>query len=55
MFLVATGVTAFGFLLPLAMPDRKLRDTVQTAGTKEHVSSPRADDLAVQVTPARSA
>jgi hypothetical protein len=51
VFLVAAGVTAFGSLRALAMPDRQLRDMAQTAGIEGHVSSPRADDLAVQVIP----
>jgi DNA-binding MarR family transcriptional regulator len=44
VFLVAGGVTAVGFLLALALPDRRLRDTVQAAGTQEHFAVPRGDD-----------
>jgi EmrB/QacA subfamily drug resistance transporter len=44
VFLTAAGVTVFGFLLALALPDRRLRDTVQAAGTQEHFAVPRGDD-----------
>jgi EmrB/QacA subfamily drug resistance transporter len=44
VFLVAAGVTVFGFALALALPDRKLRDTVEAAGTQEHFAVPRGDD-----------
>jgi DNA-binding MarR family transcriptional regulator len=49
VFLMAAGVTAFGFLLALAIPDRKLRDTVQAAGTQEHFAVPRHDDRQAEI------
>jgi EmrB/QacA subfamily drug resistance transporter len=49
VFVVAAGVTAIGFVLSLLIPDRKLRDTVQAAGTQEHFAVPRADDRAAEI------
>jgi DNA-binding MarR family transcriptional regulator len=49
VFLMAAGVTAVGFLLALAIPDLKLRDTVQAAGTQEHFAVPRPDDRSAEV------
>ncbi len=44
VFEVAAGVAAFGFVLALLLPDRGLRETVQTASAQEHFAVPRADD-----------
>ncbi|MFL5826027.1 MAG: MFS transporter [Thermoleophilaceae bacterium] len=44
VFLVAAGVAALGFLLALALPDQRLRDTVQAAGAEDHFAVPRSDD-----------
>src|SRR5579872_238355 len=49
VFLMAAGVTAVGFLLALAIPDRKLRDTVEAAGTQEHFAVPRQDDRQAEI------
>ena len=49
VFLVAAGVTAFGFALSLFLPDRRLRDTVEAAGTQEHFAVPRPDDSAAEM------
>ncbi|HLJ04215.1 MAG TPA: MFS transporter [Solirubrobacteraceae bacterium] len=49
VFLMAAGVSAFGFLLALAIPDRKLRDTVEAAGTQEHFAVPRQDDRQAEI------
>jgi EmrB/QacA subfamily drug resistance transporter len=49
VFLMAAGVTAVGFVLALFLPDRKLRDTVQAAGTQEHFAVPKHDDRAAEI------
>ena len=54
VFLVAAGVTAFGFLVALIIPDLRLRDTVQAAGTQEHFAVPRTDDSAAEIEKALS-
>jgi DNA-binding MarR family transcriptional regulator len=46
---MAAGVTAVGFVLALVLPDRKLRDTVQAAGTQEHFAVPKHDDRAAEI------
>jgi hypothetical protein len=55
VFLMAAGVTAFGFLLAMAMPNLKLRNTLQTASRQADIPAPRVGDAAAQVSPARSA
>jgi EmrB/QacA subfamily drug resistance transporter len=49
VFLMAAGVTAVGFVLALALPDRKLRETVEAAGTHEHFAVPKHDDRAAEI------
>jgi MFS family permease len=49
VFLTAAGVSAVGFVLTLFLPDRRLRDTVQAAGPREHFAVPRADDSAAEI------
>ncbi|HEX8855758.1 MAG TPA: MFS transporter [Thermoleophilaceae bacterium] len=44
VFLVAAAVAFLGFLLALALPDQRLRDTVEAAGPQEHFAVPRGDD-----------
>ena len=49
VFLMAAGVTALGFALALFLPDRRLRETVQAAGTQEHFAVPKHDDRAAEI------
>jgi DNA-binding MarR family transcriptional regulator len=49
VFLVAAAVAALGFLLALVLPDRRLRDTVQAAGTQEHFAVPCSDDTLAEI------
>jgi DNA-binding MarR family transcriptional regulator len=49
VFLTAAGVAAVGFLLTLALPDRKLRDTVEASGPQDHFAVPRADDSSAEI------
>ncbi|HEX6460406.1 MAG TPA: DHA2 family efflux MFS transporter permease subunit [Thermoleophilaceae bacterium] len=48
VFEVAAGVAVLGFVLALLLPDRGLRETVQTAGPQEHFAVPRGDDSAAE-------
>jgi len=54
VFLTAAGVSLIGFFLALLLPDRRLRDTVQAAGTQEHFAVPRTDDRIGEITRALS-
>jgi EmrB/QacA subfamily drug resistance transporter len=54
VFLVAAFIAVAAFLLSLALPDRKLRDTVEAAGPREHFAMPRGDDSVAQIESALS-
>ncbi|HSO98059.1 MAG TPA: MFS transporter [Solirubrobacteraceae bacterium] len=49
VFLMAAAVTAAAFVFSLLLPDRKLRETVETAGTQEHFAVPRGDDRSGEI------
>jgi hypothetical protein len=49
VFLMAAAVTAFAFVFSLLLPDRRLRGTVETAGTQEHFAVPRGDDRSAEI------
>jgi len=49
VFVVAAVVAAVGFLLAIVLPDRRLRDTVEAAGTPEHFAMPRSDDTLAEI------
>ena len=49
VFLMAAAVTAAAFVFSLVLPDRKLRETVATAGTQEHFAVPRGDDRSAEI------
>jgi EmrB/QacA subfamily drug resistance transporter len=44
VFIVAAGVAAFGFVIVLFLPERRLRDTVAASGTGEAFAAPRSPD-----------
>ena len=49
VFAVAAGVAGVAFLLALVLPEQRLRDTVEAAGTREQFAMPRDDDTLVEI------